>query len=133
VNKKAISYIEQMHRNEMLRLYRAKMRLASFCYATGGWGHDQFDPSRNLTAEENAAYGLLLSKLARELNDAYRDVIRSGILADDKAAIKEALEHRFAEGVHIMDVFHIDHVAGTYRASDEEAFREELRQRMQSL
>lgn len=133
MSEKALSYIEQMHRNEMRRLFRAKMRLASFCYATGGWGHDRYDPQRNLTGAEQAAYGLLLSKLSRELNDAYRDVVRSGVLAGDKTAIKEAMEHRFAEGVHIMDMFHIDHAVGSYLTTDEEAFRAELRERMEAL
>jgi hypothetical protein len=127
------SMIEQWHHNEMVRLARAKMRLVSFMYATGGWGYNEYDPGKGMSPQEMAAYSLLMSKLSRELNQAYANALRSGVVADDKAAVREAIEHRFATDVTIMDLLHIDHEATGWKVAEEEQFRREIKEWLDAL
>jgi hypothetical protein len=84
----AEDWVAKLNAAAFHRLEAAKLRLAAFLLAVGGFAADEDGRSGRApaTAEERAAYGLLYGRLGRELAGAYREAFMTGTLAQDRDA-----------------------------------------------
>lgn len=131
---KAIDYVAEMNKIAVRRLHRAKLRMACYLFAVGGFGRfEQEREGQAPTAEERAAYGQLYSRVARELTDAYRQAFITGTLAQDRTLQRECLEWFYGQRVAIMQALDMDFSLSPYLEADEQDFREQLEAAMRAL